>query len=356
MKRIPVLDGMRGLAILLVISAHTFSRPGPCLWLIPGFFGVTIFMVLSGFLITRVMLADEERSGRLRLGRFYQRRAWRILPALYTFLLTVAMLSHAGIINAVTPQSWWAGALYVRNLFGGEQQITEHLWSLGLEGQFYLVWPALFVSTRRFRFPFTICAVLATSVLRFIAMHGGASWIALGGGFQADHVLYFNSFVRMDTFLMGAIFAMHPAKWTKSVPPVLIAGVALWPLPSWGTVWCIPVISFLIAILICSLIENPRGFESKLLSSKILGGLGTVSYSIYLWQQLFLVQNGVEALHWWSLPALAAVSAASYWLIERPALRMKDRDHIGDQLHGRDGRNRGLLRNPSDPDGRVALT
>jgi peptidoglycan/LPS O-acetylase OafA/YrhL len=329
MKRIPVLDGVRAAAILCVLASHAFNGPGwLSLWSAPGSFGVSMFMTLSGYLITNVMLADEQLAGRLRLRRFYWRRAARILPALYVYLAVIAVLGAAAIVPAPAWEGWLAGAFYVRNVIGGEQQITEHLWSLGLEEQFYLAWPVLFILTRRLRLAFMLSAVVATTALRFLWQNGHAAWLVLGNGFNPGHVPVFHPLLRMDTFLIGGMFAVCRPKWVSAIPifPLGLASV-VWYFLANGSVLHLPVGAFLMATVISALVERPASLEARLLSAPCLVAIGTVSYSLYLWQQLFLVED-VRALHWWTFPAVAGVATASYWVVERPALRWKDRSRI----------------------------
>ena len=348
MKRAPALDGVRAIAILCVLACHAFCGPGWLgLWSASGSFGVMVFMTLSGYLITSVMLVDESNAGQLQLGRFYRRRAWRILPALYAYLIAIAVLGAAAVIPAPSLESWLAGALYVRNLIGGDQRITEHLWSLSLEEQFYFTWPVLFILTRRFRVPFIVSSIAATAALRFIWLRGGAPWIALSNEFNPGHVISFHPLLRMDTFLIGAIFAVCPPKWvvdTPILPLGLLAGI--WYFFANESALHTSVAAFFIAAVISALVQNPASFETRFLSSPCLVAIGALSYSIYLWQQLFLVQD-IRAFRWWSVPAVAAVSTASYWLIERPALKMKDRNER-EQLSGR------VIANTVDPTAAVA--
>ena len=118
LHRVPVLDGVRATAILLVLFGHTVHKAYLPLGALFGEYGTSLFFVLSGYLITTALLADEARHGRVRLVRFYRRRALRILPALTVFLLVLAALVQIGILEKRSPLSWIASALYFRNLAG----------------------------------------------------------------------------------------------------------------------------------------------------------------------------------------------------------------------------------------------
>jgi peptidoglycan/LPS O-acetylase OafA/YrhL len=310
--RVPALDGVRALAIAFVIASHCVSGLAT-IGIILGHLGVTIFLVLSGYLITNVMLSDEHRNGSLRIGRFYARRALRILPALYVFLAALAILGSAGTLPMPDRQTWLASILYYRNL-SGHGWDTGHLWSLSLEEQFYLTWPVAFVLTRRFRMPFIAVIVTGLTAWRVLWIQWHGDGYALTSRFD----------LRVDTFLIGAAFAIGTDwKWVRSIPPLAFA-VSV-PLCYFNIVPLAArsaALAFLIGALIRWLIENPNCLARRLLSARWPVRVGICSYSLYLWQQIFV---GPEHFHWAGLPVLAVVVTCSYLLVERPFLRWKDR-------------------------------
>jgi peptidoglycan/LPS O-acetylase OafA/YrhL len=322
-KRIPALDGVRALAIAFVLFGHSLMTPGhQVLSSLAGTFGVSIFLVLSGYLITRTMLSDEQAHGRLRIGAFYTRRIRRIFPAFYVFLATLAVLSYLYLIPAPDRQTWQASALYFRNLAGTGYE-TGHLWSLSLEEQFYLCWPLLFVLTRRRRLRFIACVVFLLIVRRAIwihSYHGAAFPITRVGG------LYWRPDLRLDTFLIGGAFAIADWRWAKRAPVVLIVfALCLWcpfaPFAGFLAPIDTVVTAFLLGILVACLVANPAAAASRLLSCKPVRIIGEISYSIYLWQELFVRFQ----IHWWTFPALALVSGASFRFVERPFLAKRYR-------------------------------
>jgi peptidoglycan/LPS O-acetylase OafA/YrhL len=321
--RFPLLDGIRALAIAFVIVGHlNYFSNRHSLGVMLGSFGVSIFFVLSGYLITRSMLFEERRFGQLSLKRFYFRRALRIFPAFYAFLIVLGALSILGIEEQPDRQTWIASASYFRNFtgFGWE---TGHLWSLALEEQFYLLWPVTFILIRRRRLASIGVAVALSIAWRAVwiaGLHGAPLVVEDPGG------LHWRPDLRLDTFLIGGAFAIADWNWVKRVPPELAAALLLFwhplaiefrllqPVES-------AVTAFLIATLIAWLVANPGGAAGRALSHPyaVLGG--TLSYSIYLWQQLFFGSNA----GWWSFPGIAVTAFASYTLIERPFLRLRDR-------------------------------
>jgi peptidoglycan/LPS O-acetylase OafA/YrhL len=320
-RRLPLLDGIRAVAITFVLGGHLLTGTDHHVWGVQlGSFGVSIFFVLSGFLITRSMLMDEDRRGRLSLTRFYFRRILRIFPVFYSFLLVLAILSLAGVLPQPDTQTWLASGIYFRN-FTGSGWETSHLWSLALEEQFYLVWPVLFILTRNRRLAF-IGGALALFIVRravwIYGHHGIPLVIADPGG------LYWRPDLRLDTFLIGGAFAIADWRWVRTAPVYL--GVPIlwaWVPRAADSPWLQPVDTVMTAIILATMIAwllaNPGNQVSRLLSHAAPVRIGILSYSVYLWQQLFLGPH----TRWWSIPATIVTAVASYALIEQPFLRLR---------------------------------
>ena len=159
--RLPALDGVRALAVLLVMLSHSlwrFPETAPWLpWLAQGALGVQLFFVLSGYLITTLLLRERDRTGRISLSSFYMRRARRILPAFLAYVAVIALLQALGLLNIplryyayVLSQTWNYQVLWNPSVDPTGHWYFGHYWSLALEEQFYLLWPLLLimVSTR----------------------------------------------------------------------------------------------------------------------------------------------------------------------------------------------------------------
>jgi peptidoglycan/LPS O-acetylase OafA/YrhL len=320
--RLPVLDGVRGIAIALVLMGHgLWDTPFQTTALGLGYAGVSVFFVLSGYLITRVLLSEERTFGRVRLPRFYGRRALRIFPAFYGYLAVLGLLAWRGIVPPPDRATWLASLFYFRNMDGAGWE-TAHLWTLALEEQFYLFWPVVFMLTpRRFRVTAIIVLVAAFTASRAYSLFGGH----YDGGF------YTRPELRMDTFLIGAAFAISDWTFVRArYAHFVLAALILWSVltPHFlGTVAApgllalidTPVSAFLLGGLISWLVKPSGQRAARYLSRKPIVALGVVSYSIYLWQQLFFGPR----MHWWSLPALALAALLSYRLVELPTLRLK---------------------------------
>ena len=148
-RRIPELDGFRGIAVLMVVAGHycQYNVPSPqCvrIGITLSSLGVLLFFVLSGFLITALLLQEKDETGRIHFRRFYARRALRLGPALLLFLLTVVVLIYLGFVTDVPRYEIFASLFYARYLVGKSETLA-HLWSLSLEEQFYLCWPLLLI-------------------------------------------------------------------------------------------------------------------------------------------------------------------------------------------------------------------
>lgn len=340
MKRIPSLDGWRGIAILLVLLDHLTE--GAQLGRFSHFFrlgstGVGLFFALSGFLITTRLLEERERNGRIDLGRFYMRRAFRLLPASATYLVVIGILAAAGVI-ATTRTEWLASLLFFRNYLpmawesGGWW--TAHFWSLAIEEHFYLAWPALLILTRgRVEAP----ASLAVGV---------ALWRTLDFHYRfADpgYVLWFpgRSDVRLDALLWGCalgILLMQPAFQEKMrrfySMGLWFACAGLYVAANLFTGhhnYSPPYESILLTLVIVWPVIHSASWPAKLLDLAWLRWIGRLSYSLYIWQQLWTIFPGSPAPlgRWQHFPGnvlcIFLTAALSYYAIEKPLIDFSHR-------------------------------
>ncbi|HKD98912.1 MAG TPA: acyltransferase family protein [Micromonosporaceae bacterium] len=330
----PGLDGVRALAVTAVILYHlgttgvTIGTTGagvPRLIAPGGFLGVDVFFVLSGFLITSLLLAERAESGRISIRNFYIRRARRLLPALYTMLVVVAASAafwftdyaarlRGDLVAAFTyVTNWWliaGGSSY----FGGGDHppLLTHLWSLALEEQFYLLWPlaliALTFVRRRGTVLFAVgIAVLASTVLA----------AALFNPFQDPSRIYYGTDTRLATPLLGALLAVAFRPWLWHGP--LRAGVrrllnvgGLLAIVALG-VACVlltdqtPALyegGFLVIAIAAGVLvlaaAHPDVAVGRALGVAPLRWLGERSYAIYLWHWpiFVLTHPGEDGVSW----------------------------------------------------------
>lgn len=347
---VPALDSLRALAVTLVLFTHLWAvlpfGPFDDRWTKSGFLGVDLFFVLSGFLITALLLQEQHDLGRIRFLRFYARRALRLLPALALFFAAYLVYSH---VNGWPPfgrrdfafDSVEATLLYYMNwrvLWNplGAADLTA-FWSLSIEEQFYFAWPLLltaFVGWRQ-RWGRAVaiigCAAVAVTAWRAVAFH---RW-----GWQAA---YLRTDTRIDGLLWGALAASlfvrgrTPAqlpRWTPVPVLALWAVLLVWVRADAGTAYYGGITLWVLSacVLVVYLAGAPATFSRGPLAV-ITQKVGKVSYAAYLWQLPVLraverwgrdEPTGVKVVL--ALALLAACTVASWFLIEQPALRVKRR-------------------------------
>lgn len=335
---LPGLDGLRMVAVFLVVFYH-FGFEGS-----PGGHGVLAFFVLSGFLITWLLLKEEEQFGAVSLKLFYFRRALRIFPAFYCYwLLLTAYLLVSGktIVWGQAASSFAYVGNYYQAIFGDPDTGYSHTWSLGIEEQFYLLWPACLIALG-----------LRPRRIMALALFIGAVWVyraALELGIGVNQGYIYEAFdTRADHLAMGCLLALllrggyFPRLWERLCTPamslltigLLVVSVLL--ARSLGTgyrnVAGFAVDPILIAALIAQVIALSASPLWRWLNWRWVAYLGALSYSIYLWQQLVVGRVGavfsaypLPAQMAATVAAVVAVAAASHHLIERPFLRLKKR-------------------------------
>jgi peptidoglycan/LPS O-acetylase OafA/YrhL len=320
--RIPTLHGWRGIAILLVILSHagialysTLHIPHPDS---VGQHGVTIFFVLSGFLITSRFLQEKNATGSINLGSFYIRRFFRLMPCAWLYLLVMLVATAHTNPASYTAQEIWGSLLFFRNYLDPNaiHAITGHFWSLSIEEQFYLVWPALLVlgGVKRARW----IAVAGASAIALLRL---AHWTALS---HAPLAGTFGTQYRADSLLVGCAAALflpnlRPYLRTWMTLP-LLAALAMCMF-SYGRL--IPMReSIVIALLLAVTSELSTQPLSRFLEWKPLAFLGTFSYSLYVWQQVFILGVHKVSSFCISIAILPVVAFCSYELIEKPLIQV----------------------------------
>jgi peptidoglycan/LPS O-acetylase OafA/YrhL len=276
-RRIPTLDGWRCIAILLVIGHHiatSYGNESALAW--HGVIGVDVFFAISGLLITSQLLVDGH------LGRFYIRRAFRILPP------AVLYLAAAGLLGLASRPEILHCLLIVRNYIGAGTGFTAHFWSLSLEEQFYLVWPLLLLLSGKRGQAVALAGIAAVCVWRYYA------WWYIG-------LSYMHTDQRCDGLLWGCVaaYCLREGKLKIGRLPAvaaLTAGAFLWSVPLF-----FPLTPMLLAVGVLGTVQQPEWGFSRFLESKALVWVGQRSYGIYLWQQLFLFAP-------WRIPMVARLA------------------------------------------------
>ena len=357
--RRPALDGLRGLAVLAVVGYHFGG--GSASVLPGGFLGVDVFFVLSGYLITGLLLAEHARTGRIDLVGFAARRVRRLLPALVVVLLAVC----AWIWWATPPDSYprrradllwtlgylnnWHAIRTAQDYFAGYAQASplRHAWSLAVEEQFYLAWPlvlaVLLLLARRRAGRRAVAVTCAVGI--------AASALAMAYEFDpaAPSRAYYGTEGRVQQLFAGALLAVLLPRWLARCGPgrvrlIGIAGaaaaglllLAVAVLPDSSAIYYrggALVAGLAAAAVIAAVETRPGAGLGAALSRPWLVALGAISYGVYLWHWPITVavpvdgHPAMEAIQrqGWRIGLTLAAAILSWWLVERPVARFAPR-------------------------------
>jgi peptidoglycan/LPS O-acetylase OafA/YrhL len=350
-RNIPSLDGLRAISIMFVIASHahwaltgSLSRSAWQNWHYYGVLGVTVFFVISGYLITNLLLKELDITGSIRLKHFYIRRAFRIFPAFYVYLAFIGVLWSMGLVQQ-TLGSYIAAFTYTRNYYPYAAGWTlGHVWSLCIEEQFYLCWPLLLLWAGKVRgLRIALCMILLAPFIRVVTYEFAP--VMRGHLGMMLHT-------RIDTLLFGcalAVLSQDPlfvAKLRRLCHPLFLGGLLVFVLlvspvlsARFGGSYDAPIgftlLGASISILLFYCIQWPESPVGRVLNLWPVRHLGVISYSVYLWQQIFYGSQPLIHTRYFGLTLLLILltAEASYWVIERPALRLRRRlDQRSDQL------------------------
>lgn len=336
--RIPSLDGWRAIAILIVVFSHLVGTHGFPLDTGPvadfvsrtGHLGVVIFFVISGLLITTLLMHEQASTGSISLKKFYARRALRILPASYAYVLAIALASWLGWLT-ISRLDIALALEYLTNYNAARSWFVGHLWSLSVEEQFYLLWPFVLVWLgRRHGFFAALVAFLVAPAVR-LGLH-----LAFSHGPYRDLEIFP---AVADGLAAGCLMALA-RPWLLQQPWYLrvTQASALWlvlPLAvvvhHFGGGYTIvdvfgtPPMLVGLAVLIEASTRRADRLSARILNSAPMVLIGTLSYSLYLWQQPFMQHHVAHLTSTFpiNLVLIAIAAGASYLLIERPFLRMR---------------------------------
>jgi peptidoglycan/LPS O-acetylase OafA/YrhL len=315
-KRIPSLDGLRAISISLVVIGH-LTKAG----LVPKFManyagtGVRIFFVISGYLITSILLNEHAHTSTINLRQFYIRRAYRILPAAAVFML-FAFVTYWHQLR------WYdigAMLLYVANFDGARPWMVAHLWSLGVEEQFYFLWPSVLRKWYRQSIAILIGVIVVAPIYSAACYH----FRVASGGYGTFPAV-------ADNLAIGCLLAIFGSRIPKIRPWAAFSmALAVLLIPSYPAhtpmrtlfmlfvLW--PILHCSIAGLVLHVIQSPY----RILKFAPVVWLGKISYSLYLWQEPFFFNPSRQSAY--RLFLGIGLACLSYYLVEQPVLRLRDR-------------------------------
>lgn len=338
----PVLDGLRGLAIIAVLAVHTNHLFG---WSVlkGGSIGVDIFFVLSGFLITSILLSEWNATGNVSLKDFYLRRCLRLFPALLLMIAIVHLLSNSLFLPQEAEQTRKATPLalaYVTDFaiafapsirLGG----LRHTWSLAMEEQFYLLWPPLLIVLLRIGVSKKSLILITLSLALVSALHRAALFYLGSSAVRT----YYGFDTRADALLIGCAAGMA-VTWglvsgisSLTTPAIFLLGF-LMVASDYASPFLhnggFTVLAAAAAVIVVNVVVAETGWYRRILESAGLVWIGRVSYGVYLWHYPIFKSIGNLNAPWpikllMGLIATFALASASFYLLESPLLRLKRR-------------------------------
>lgn len=358
-RRIPSLDGIRAVLIVVVFTAHLLgTRNFPLSrdsipfdhW---AYMAMRVFFIISGFLITGILINEVNRRGTIDLVRFYFKRTFRIFPAYYAYLLVIGLVSWLGGIRLGSGDLLQAFT-YTSNYNPDRAWHVGHTWSLSVEEQFYMLWPlALLLAGMRRAFWGLIALMVLIPLWRIALLALPQNAFGLGM-LQAGMNHTFET--TADVIAVGCLLAMlRPRLWelptyrrllaSRAMIGVLLfailvplvpevadrtAGLTRYVLLTGHQAVGLPAVNISIALLVDWAIRNPIGRVGRVLNHPWAIRVGVMSYSLYLWQQIFLNRRLDHVITSFPLNIVLAVTCGwlSFRLVEMPWLSLRERlDH-----------------------------
>jgi peptidoglycan/LPS O-acetylase OafA/YrhL len=337
-SHIPGLDGLRGISILIVIISHIFIET-PYKPLFSGDVGVEIFFVISGFLITTLLLKEKVLTGSISLKKFYLRRVLRIIPVAYLYLIVLVVLNMLLKLN-IHSLSFVSAFIFIQNIpvkvfFSW---FTSHFWSLSVEEQFYITFPFLLASSIKKYTKIIVILIIIFTLISFL----GYTKVGIFYSNKSIHIVTFivvNLLSKSVCILIGSLFSILLFKGLLKVPNITITRYLSIPLFVFAVLMHTPpsplyipysglfIFPLLIAIVIVLNLDNSSVFL-RLLNNPVLVYLGMLSYSLYIWQQLFSSpENSILRTNslLTNITVLFIVANLSYYLYEKRFIKMKKR-------------------------------
>lgn len=347
----PQLDGLRAISILAVLSFHTNGKILGTVFGPNGWLGVNLFFVISGFLITNILMQEWAATGKISFKNFYVRRLLRIAPAFYFRMFVsgiFAFFQRVPTVPALIVSSLYLAdydlALNLGNVIGSGLEFT---WSLAVEEKFYFLWPLTLLLFNRRLTTVIVALIAACMTWKMWLIHQNVSWLRISGAFDT----------RFDCILWGCLasmiwcrpdrfVSMHRCFGTRFSAPVLLG--FLWIIlhtagaPAAATtqtqssmLWLVaePLFNIASAGIVLAVMINSQSVMSRVFSTRPLVWIGKLSYSLYLWHSFVIAQIlnhaelfkplGLAGLELIEIAGSFACASISYYCVERPFLKLK---------------------------------
>ncbi|MDP9337260.1 MAG: acyltransferase [Acidobacteriota bacterium] len=323
---IPSLDGLRAISIAFVLLSHLSGTRHffNSRWLEElGELGVRIFFIISGYLITSILLEELDRKGSISLPRFYFRRMMRLFPAAYFLIAVTTALASSGFVQ-MAPRDTLFAVTYTMNYYEARGWPLGHLWSLGVEEQFYLLWPLLLSRLAVLKCRSLLLAIFVLGPF----FHITAFYVAPAFNFlrwtDALAAGCLLAIIREELSSADGYLRLISSKWFFLVPLAAMAANYI-PYAKVTQLAGETIMNLAIVVSMDWSMRNTNGLMGRFLNHPAISFIGVLSYSIYLWQQLFLNKNSDRAYCAFPLNILLALTVAliSYVLIETPFLRLR---------------------------------
>lgn len=344
---LPSLDGLRALSIVMVVGSHVLIGQNIHSNFLDAIFngalGVGVFFVISGFIITTLLMKELIETKNINLKNFYIRRFLRIIPLAYLFLIVLIILNQVFNMK-ISFYGFLLAFLFLKNFVGSKSDpATTHYWSLSVEEQYYLIFPYILKKSRKLYFVLAI-ALIFIIIPVIVWLHFHVLWLSKNWLFSFAFILAY----KLPLILIGSVFSMlyfsynnYFKKYSGSIYSLALLIIIIIINSDFailvrikGFLFTNVITGLLIASFIgINLFEN-KSWAYKALNNKIVINIGKLSYSIYVWQQIFTFTipwahaskfaNSVV----FNLIALSIVAYLSYNYYEKPFLKLKQRFQI----------------------------
>lgn len=343
-KEIPSLNGWRAIAVIIVILGHLKKMLSPETigfrildYVIFADFGVRIFFVLSGFLITTLLIKEKKKAGKINVINFFIRRFLRIVPVLWLYLGVIAILNHFFALD-ITFANFLGPLLYINNFnFFPGVWLLGHTWSLAVEEQFYLIWPFLFRYATNLLLTSTVIIVITPLIKTVVYLKPHLTNFLLAPFLDPAAAIFTGAILAIvwnkNFYQLNINYLFKKSLVTSSI--LIIWAISI--LRHFGLFGIIlhpsgdTILNFTIIYLIAYSVIKQQTFFYTSLNKKLIIKIGMLSYSIYLWQQAFIIPKG-EFINWskyfffpFNLVVVGLTAYLSYHYFEKPFLQLKQR-------------------------------